>query len=68
MYHGRPTYLLTGRKTSEKGLAKRVVKDLAGTFVGLNRVVYCDNFFSSGPLIDMPTKDDIPSGYHQEMC
>ena len=59
VYHGRPTDLSTGRKTAEKGLAKRVVKDLVGPFVGLNHVVYCDNFYSSGPLVDMLAKDDI---------
>ena len=47
VYHGRPTDLLTGRKVLEKGLAKRVVKDLAGPFVGLNHVIHCDNFYSS---------------------
>ena len=50
VYHGRPTDLSTGRKVPEKGLAKRVVKDLVGPFVGLNHVIYCDNFYSSGPL------------------
>ena len=59
VYHGRPTDLSTGRKVPEKGLAKRVVKDLVGPFVGLNHVICCDNFYSSGPLVDMLAKDAI---------
>ena len=59
VYHGRPTDLSTGRKTWEKGLAKRVVKGLVGPFVGLSPVLYCDNFYSSVPVLDMLAKDDI---------
>ena len=40
LYHGRPTDLSTGRKVPEKGIAKRVVKDLVGPFVGLNHDFY----------------------------
>lgn len=59
VYHGRPVDELTGRKVPEKGLAKRVVSDLVAPFVGLNHVVYCDNFYSSGPLVDMLANDKI---------
>ena len=59
VYHGRPTDVSTGRRVAEKGLAKRVVKDLVGPFEGVNHVVYCDNFYSSGPLVDMLAKDHI---------
>ena len=37
----------------------RVVKDLVRPFVGLNHVIYCDNFYSSGPLVDLLAKDSI---------
>ena len=37
----------------------RVVKDLVHPFVGLNHVIYCDNFYSSGPLVDLLAKDSI---------
>ena len=59
MYHGKPTDLSSGKKTVKKGLAMRVVKDLVRPFVGLNHVIYCDNFYSSGPLVDMLAKDSI---------
>ena len=74
VYHGKPTDLLTGKKTVEKGLAMRVVKDLVRPFVGLNlasypgrpgyeaslnHVIYCDNFYSSGLLVDLLAKDSI---------
>ena len=32
-----------------------VVNDL----VGLNHVIYCNNFYFSGPLVDMLAKDSI---------
>ena len=50
---------MTGKKTPEKGLARRVVMDLVAPFPGLNHVVYCDNFYSSGPLADELAKDQI---------
>ena len=40
MYHGRTRDLSMGGNVPEKDLAKRVVKDLVGPFVGLNHVVY----------------------------
>ena len=59
LYNGKPTDPTTGKKTPERGLAKRVVSDLVAPFVGSNHVVYCDNFYSSGPLVDMLAKDKI---------
>ena len=59
VYHGKPVNHLTGEKVAEKGLVRRVVSDLLAPFVGLNHVVYCDNFYSSGPLVDMLVKDEI---------
>ena len=44
--------LVTGKKVSEKGLVKRVVKDLVEPFDGSNHVLYCDNYYSSGPLVE----------------
>ena len=52
MYSGKPIDPCSGRKVSEKGLVKKVVKDLLSPFEGMNHVVYMDNFFNSGPLVD----------------
>ena len=38
---------------------KRVVSELVAPFVGVNHVLYCDNFFTSGPLVDTLAKDKI---------
>ena len=59
VYHGRQVDEVTGKRTPEKGLAKQVVTDLVAPFAGLNHVVYCDNFYSSGPLTDTLAKDQI---------
>ena len=59
IYHGAPTNPVTGEKTQEKGLAKRVVGDLVAPFTGVNHVVYCDNFYSSGPLVEMLAGEQI---------
>ena len=40
IYRGAPTNPVTGEKTQEKGLAKRVVGDLVAPFTGVNHVVY----------------------------
>ena len=45
-------FSITGKKVSEKGLVKRVVKDLVEPFDGSNHVLYCDNYYSSGPLVE----------------
>ena len=52
VYHGSHVDAFSGKKVPEKGLAKQVVLDLTASFVGVNHVVYCDNFYSSGPLAD----------------
>ena len=59
VYHGSPRDPLTGQKVSEKGLTMRVVSDLTAPFEGLNHVVYCDNYFTSGPLVEMFAKKKI---------
>ena len=50
---------ITGKKTPEKGLVMRVVIEAWAPFAGLNHVVYCDNFYSSAPLVDMLTGDKV---------
>lgn len=59
VYDGKPVDPCTGKQTSEKGMVKRVVKDLLVPFGGLNHVVYCDNYFTSGPLIDELAEEGI---------
>ena len=54
-----PIDVVTGEKVPEKGLVKRVVSDLVAPFIGMNHVLYCDNFFTGGPLVDMLAKDKI---------
>ena len=49
----------TGKSTSEKGMVARVVKDLVGPLSGLNHVVYMDNYFTSGPLVEELAQDKI---------
>ena len=69
VYDGRPIDPETGKKTPEKGLVKRVVSDLVAPFIGMNHVVYRDNFFTSGPLVDMLLKDQIFFSWHySEEC
>ena len=53
MYDGNP---VTGKAVCEKGLVNRVVTDLVAPFEDHNHVVYCDNFFTSGPLVDVLAK------------
>jgi len=59
VYEGMPINPCTGKRVEEKGMVMRVVRDLLSPFAGLNHVVYCDNYFSSGPLVDMLAKDNI---------
>ena len=59
VYNGTPTDSETGERISEKGLVKKVVTGLVDPFKGMNHVVYCDNFFTSGPLVDILAKDQI---------
>ena len=56
VYEEKPA---TGKSTSEKGMVARVVKDLVGPFSGLNHVVYMDNYFTSGPLVEELAQDKI---------
>ena len=50
VYSGRSTNPKTGRKVSEVGLVSRVVKTLLEPYYDYNHVLYCDNFFTNGPL------------------
>ena len=40
-------------------MVARVVKDLVSPFSGLNHVVYIDNYFTSGPLVEELAQDKI---------
>ena len=51
VYKGKPTDPMTGKRVAEKGLVLKVVQDLISPFTDLNHVLYCDNFYSSGPLV-----------------
>ena len=59
VYEGKPIDPATGKSTSEKGMVARVVEDLVGPFSGLNHVVYMDNYFTSGPLVEELAQDKI---------
>lgn len=59
VYNGTPTDPETGERVPEKGLVKKVVTDLVEPFKGVNHVVYCDNFFTSGPLVDTLAQDQV---------
>ena len=37
----------------------RVVSELVAFFAGLNHVMYCDNFYSSAPLVDRLAEDKV---------
>ena len=59
LYEGKPVDPDTGKKVAEKGLVNRVVSELVAPFSGMNYVLYCDNFYTNGPLIDMLYKEKI---------
>ena len=59
MYDGKPVDVHTGKKFSEKGLVVKVVKDLVSPFEDMNHVLYMDNFFTSGPLVEDLSKNKI---------
>ena len=65
-YDGRSVDVVTGEKVSEKDLGKRVASELVAPFVGMNHVVYCDNLYTSGPLVDRLAKDKVYLVDHQE--
>ena len=44
----------------------RVISDFTRPSEGLNYVVYCNNYYSSGPLIEMLASKKICSWHHQE--
>ena len=76
LYSGRRKDPLTGKKVSEPGLINRVVTDLLEGFSGNNHVVYMDNYFTSGPLIECLAEKKIyvagtikqsASGFPQEL-
>ena len=50
---------MTRRTALERGLAKIGVCNLVVPFVGVNHVLYCNNFYSSGPVVDSLTRDRI---------
>ena len=52
LHEGKPIDPATGKSTSEKGMVTQVVKDLVGPFSGFNHVVYMDNYFTGGPLVE----------------
>ena len=66
VYNGRLTDASgPGKKVSERGLKKRVLKELVEPFYGEHHVVYMDNFYTSGPLIEELAKQgDVCSGYN----
>lgn len=59
LYEGKPTDPCTGKHVPEKGMVKRVVMDLVTPFSDMNHVLYMDNFFTSGPLVDALAKNMI---------
>lgn len=59
VYEGKPLDSVTGKPVAEKGMVRRVVRDLIGPFAGSNHVVYADNFFTSGPLVEELAHDKI---------
>ena len=50
--HGASRDLVTRQKAPERHSAERVVGNLVAPFVGVNHVLYFDNFYSSRPLVD----------------
>ena len=59
VYGGVPRHPVSGEKMPEKGMVMRVVKDLVAPFSDLNHVLYMDNFFTSGPLVEALAKQSI---------
>ena len=57
VYEGKPIDPAIGKSTSEKGMVARVVKYLVGALSG--HVVYMDNYFTSGPLVEELAEDKI---------
>ena len=59
VYEGKPIDPATGKFTSEKGMVTRVIKDLVGQFSGFNHVVYMNNYFTSGPIVEELAQDKV---------
>ena len=61
VYNGRPSDPETDEKVAKKGLVSKVVSHLVAPFSSMNHdiVYYCDNFFTSGPLVEMLSKNCI---------
>ena len=53
VYQGSQVVVVTGKKTPTEGLAN------CDLMAGLNHVLYCENFYSSGPLADALVKQQI---------
>ena len=53
VYGGKPA------SGTERGLVMKVVQDLLDPFEGLNHVVYMDNYFTSGSLVDVLASKQI---------
>ena len=51
--------MFTGKQASEKGMVKRVVFEFVSPFSGLNHVLYLDDYFTSGPLVEELYKEQI---------
>ena len=58
-YEGRPIDPITGKKKSDKGMVRRVVERLCEPFEGMGHVLYLDNYFTSGPLVEGLRKKGI---------
>ena len=59
VYEGKPIDPATEKSTSEMGMVTQVVKDLFSPFSGFNHVVYMDNYFISGPLVEEIAQDKV---------
>ena len=40
-------------------MVTQVVKDLVGSFSGFNHVIYMDNYFTSGPIVEELAQDKV---------
>ena len=49
----------SGKSVAENGMESRLVNDLTRPFSGCNHVLYVDNFFTSGPLLEQLAEDKI---------
>ena len=49
----------SGKSVTEKGMVSWVVKDLTLPFSGSKHVLYMDNFFNNGPLVEQLAEDKI---------